>query len=856
MKIRLSYFIPVILAAACSSESNTWTSRAFHNTTAHYNGYYYALEEVTKIEQSIQRHHQDDYNQLLWLFPRLDSLFAKSYDKSVQEAIKMASIAIQRHPNSKWVDDAYILVGKARLYNFDWGNAIQTFKYVNNPKVTKDSHTRHRALIHLIRTFTEHKEYNNAEAVFDYLQKEPLNKTNKKNFLLEKAYYYQVRNDLDKMIRNLTEAAPLLAKKDKPGRIYFIIGQVYQTLGFEAEAYNYYRQCLATHPEYEVDFYARLYMAQVAEISKARNVVNARKSFRKLLKDSKNKEFRDKIYYELGVFEEKQNNIGEAIANYNQAIRLGSNKLVDGDAYLRLGEIYYDTLKKFELAQAYYDSAVASISSKRPDYPAIKARQEVLNEFVKHLNTIAWQDSLLALASLDTTAIRSIIKKALEGNQPVQSANRKKKKRERTEIVQRKGNEITENPVAVQAGNWYFGNPSAVGLGQVEFVRVWGNIPLEDNWRRSSRASPPSDRINPIISAEVSPDKKSNLVSKKDPVEEVFGNLLKELPLTNEQRAASLNKIEEAYFALGDIYYFKLNEKDNAVATFEKLLSRFPKTTHEPEILYKLYLIHKESDPQRANALASRLITQYPETDFARILVNPDYLLESSLTADKQKAIYKEAYTFYLSGNFHKASALIDQAIELETTPFTPQLVLLKTLIAGKTESLAVYQFQLEELIKRYPDTEPAAYAKTLLNASREFELKREKEKGIVYYRSFEQPHYFIVVYPAAEKLENITVESLDSFNSTYFKELNLKVSNLILNDSYTLTMVSDLPRVSTAIEYYRTFSEKLPTLTGLKSRKFNSFVITKDNFDIFYRTKGLDEYLRFFEKNYRTENP
>jgi tetratricopeptide (TPR) repeat protein len=854
LKIRLSYIIPVILATACSSESNTWTSRAFHNTTAHYNGYYYALEEVTKIEQSIQRNHQDDYNQLLWLFPRLDSLFSKSYDKSVQEAIKMASIAIQRHPNSKWVDDAYILVGKARLYSFDWGNAIQTFKYVNNPKVTKDVNTRHRALIHLIRTFTEHKEYNNAEAVFDYLQKEPLNKTNKKNFLLEKAYYYQVRNDLDKMIRNLTEAAPLLTKKDKPGRIYFIIGQVYQTLGFEAEAYNYYRQCLATHPEYEVDFYARLYMAQVAEISKARNVANARKSFRKLLKDSKNKEFRDKIYYEMGVFEEKQNNISEAIANYNQAIRLGNNKLVDGDAYLKLGEIYYDTLKKFELAQAYYDSAVASISAKRPDYPTIKARQEVLNEFVTHLNTIAWQDSLLALATMDTSAIRLLIKNTMERNQPVQSAKSKKKKRERTEIVQRNG--IDQNPVTVQTGDWYFGNPSAVGLGQVEFVRVWGKIPLEDNWRRSSRATPPSERINPIIAAEGSPTDKSKPVSKEDLAEEAYRNLLKELPLTNEQQAASLNKIEEAYFALGDIYYFKLNEKENAVATYEKLLERFPETPHEPEILYKLYLIHKESNPSRADAYASRLISQYPETDFARILVKPDYLLESSLTVDKQKALYKEAYTHYLNGQFAQATSLVTQATELETTPFTPQLVLLTALITGKTEPRAVYQFQLEELIKRYPDTEQATYAKTLLNTSREFELKKEKEKGIVYYRSFEQPHYFILVYPLAEKLENTTVESLNSFNSTFFKDLNLKVSNLILNDSYTLTLVSDLPRLSSAIEYYRTFTEKLPTITGLKNRKFNSFVITKDNFDTFYRTKGLDEYLRFFEKNYRTENP
>src|SRR5690349_8558071 len=126
----------------------------------------------------------------------------------------MASLAIQRHPNSKWVDDAYILVGKARLYSLDWGNAIQTFKYVNNPKVTKNKDARHRALVTLIRTFTEHREFNNAQAAIDYLEKQELNKENRKDFALEKALFYQIQGDYDKMVRNLAEADPYLTKKD------------------------------------------------------------------------------------------------------------------------------------------------------------------------------------------------------------------------------------------------------------------------------------------------------------------------------------------------------------------------------------------------------------------------------------------------------------------------------------------------------------------------------------------------------------------------------------------------------------------------------------------------------------------
>ncbi len=76
-----------------------------------------------------------------------------------------------------------------------------------------------------------------------------------------------------------------------------------------------------------------------------------------------------------------------------------------------------------------------------------------------------------------------------------------------------------------------------------------------------------------------------------------------------------------------------------------------------------------------------------------------------------------------------------------------------------------------------------------------------------------------------------------------------------MLDEQYTLTFVSGLPRVSNALDYIQTFKEKLPSMTELRNHNFNNFVITKDNFDIFYRTKGLDEYLQFFEKNYPAES-
>ena len=846
-----------ILLPGCSSERNTWTSKTYHNLTAHYNGYFYADVEIRKIEDAIRAAHVDDYSRILRLFPTFDSALAKSYEANVEEAIKMASISIQRHPNSKWVDDAYILVGKARMYSLDWGNAIETFKYVNTK--SDDPHARHRAIINLIRTFTEHREYNNAQAAIDYLLKQELNKRNRKDLLLEMAYFYQVQEDYDNMVRSLTQATPLLKKSDRSGRIFFILGQVYQELGFESEAFNFYRRCLATNPEYETDFYARLYMAQVAEISRSRDITAARKSFRRLLKDNKNRDFRDRIYYELGTFELKQKNIQQAITNYNLAIREGSDKRVDGVAYLGLGQIYYDTLRDYAMSQAYYDSAIGALPPDFENYAAIKQRQEVLNEFVANLNTIQWQDSLLAMAALDSATLRARVDSVFAARKQAEelaATGRKKRRRaNRVSLETNTGNIFGSGEVGSGTADWYFGNPSAMALGESEFRRIWGNIRLEDNWRRSMRLTD-APGITPDVAA-VTVDSASTQQTEAaepiDPAEAEFLRIDQQIPRTDEQRTAALKKIEDAYFRVGDIYYFDLLEKDNAEKTYLKLLERFPESEYAAEVLYKLYLIAKESDPDRARQLSDRLIAEHPYSTFARILANPDYLLESSQTAEQQKALYSEAYTHYQASNYIDARRIAQSGIALGETAFTPQLHLLLALIAGGLDGVEAYQQALSEFIRTNPDSDLIPYAEKLLETSRKYQSSEAAAREPRYTYSPSGPHYFVLFYPRGE---TGAVEGLEAFNRNHFDGSQLTITEMQLDENLAMAVVSHFPDEAVARQYYQTFVEQAAALGDGQSRRREKVLISTVNFNILHRTKGLDEYLKFFERNYRPQTP
>ena len=252
--ISLLIGLTLILLNGCSSKSNAPLNKAFHNTTSRYNAYFIGLEKIKEVEASILKALKPDYNDILRIYPPLDSTMATTYAAELEDCIKKASIVIQYHENSKWVDDSYNLIGQARMYGYDFPNAITTFKYVNTEG--KDPNAKHWAIVNLMRTFIENNELANAEEASDYLESEILNKNNLKHLYLTRAYFYQVLDDKDNMVRNLVRADPLLSRTER-ARFYFIIGQVYQDIGFSSAAYEYYKKCIGSNPSYELSFYSK-----------------------------------------------------------------------------------------------------------------------------------------------------------------------------------------------------------------------------------------------------------------------------------------------------------------------------------------------------------------------------------------------------------------------------------------------------------------------------------------------------------------------------------------------------------------------------------------------------------------------
>lgn len=218
MRFKLPIVILLVLCCfACSPERNNVFSKTYHNIAARFNAYFFAREKLDEIERNIWQAHDDNYNRILSIYPQPDTSLINSMEDDFDHVIKMASLAIQRHKNSRWVDDSYVLIGKVRFYRSDFPNAVETFKFVNTK--SDDDNARHQALIGLMRTFIENNESANAVAVSDYLKKETLNSDNKKQLHLVRAWYYQKFEDLPNMALHLAEAAPNLSKKEHGARM-------------------------------------------------------------------------------------------------------------------------------------------------------------------------------------------------------------------------------------------------------------------------------------------------------------------------------------------------------------------------------------------------------------------------------------------------------------------------------------------------------------------------------------------------------------------------------------------------------------------------------------------------------------
>lgn len=682
---------------------------AFHNLTAKYNAYYIARLETELAERAMRKAYQENYNQILPILMPLDSTLGISVRPQLENAIKKASIVAEKHQNSKWLDDSYTLIGKDRLYLGQFDDGVEALRYVfANGRDEDDKNT---ALIWLMRAYTQKGDYDNALDVAEYLRQQSLTKEATRNFYLAKAAIHQRQGEYLTAVAILEQAFPLLKRSPEKARLHYVAGQLYDRIGQYALAADHYRDVGKNRPTYNLSFYASMNSLQNRVLLNPKvDVTDV--GFDKMLRDRKNNDLRDRIYYTMGLLAERRGRYPDAVGFLQKSVHIaGANPEQVPYTYLELARINYDRLENYEMAQAYYDSALVTLPRETEQYRTVSDRKQALDEFVTQLAIVRTEDSLQTLAQMNPAALERKLDAIIEGQEEEKRQLLLKAQEALAASNRPSASDIGTPFISGNERRWELYDPVMVNQGRVEFRRLWGNRPLEDNWRRANKenASFTAGPQNPDLKAAVVPEKtdlnlqlETTMAKGSEAWVARREELRKNVPTSDAALASSEKREEDALYRLGKIYRFDLKESEKAVTTFTRLLNDFPKTAYREEIYYLIYLSLEQNNKNRP-LWKEKLLAEFPNSSYARLL-NQAQLAGSSPATGSAAKTYDGIYTLYTSGNYSEALAQVENALAVyRENTLVDKFALLRIFLVGKVRGRDAYLQAINEFIRLYP---------------------------------------------------------------------------------------------------------------------------------------------------------
>lgn len=883
--------------AGCSTEKNTAVSRAYQNLTAHYNVYFNGKESLRTGVEKINNSVEDDYSKVLPLYKSSNPTTGKAAISQMENAIQKGSKLIQSHSITKkpkrrkhrsksyiqfasrdefnnWVDDAYILMGKAYFYQHNFASAIENFSYV--VRKFADDPSRYTAYVWLIRSYTEMERYVEA---FEIIQQLQLDENFPKNLSGELAVatadYYARQLSYVEGIPFLSIAVKQTPQKLEKLRYKYILAQWYQETGNPEKASQTFREVARKNPPYKMEFNAQISAA--GTFTGTGDVEKLKKELRRMLRDKKNQEFRDQIYFAMGNISMKEGKKDQAKQEYTKSASLSVDNLYQRAlSCLSLAQIYFEE-PEYKKAQAYYDSAMVVIDEKYPNYKLISERHKSLTRLTDNIYTVEREDSLQRIAQMDEPSRNKLIDKWIA---EVAEKEAKAKLAESNQMMDRGYFRQNENRFGLsqqqQSAGWYFYNPTTVAYGKVEFERLWGKRKLEDNWRRSDKrtfAEEEAEQAQDSILTDVGQAKKI-----KDPKNREY--YTQDLPVNDSLMKVSHAKIRNALFNEGRIFKTDFSDFPRSIESFEDLNKRYPENLFALSSWFELWdLYTKQANQEKADYYKNLITSKFPDSKYAKYLLNPNYFIELEAKSDSMNRLYQQAFLKFKEGQYTDAGKITDQIMPLNPDSLLiPKIKFIKTVADGTASTRDVFGKMLAEYITTYPKAEPKPLAEKILKLIQDSTLvdyqklvasgylsdkinnaellsanpKGTDEFGGKFSYDEDLLHYFVIAYPTNSKVDlNRLKFDLANYNIDHYTKIDFDIETQNLNNNNTLLLVRSLNDKEQGLIYFRSIIKKREVFEALKNIKYVNFIASSTNFREITADKDYAEYLKFFIKNY-----
>jgi len=612
----------------CSSQKDTVANRKLQNLSARYNLIYNSNVLLDEYLENVNQSRKDNFDNFLPLYhaPAIANVTtAGTKIKELDEIEQKARTIIAEKNFSNYIDDAYILLGKTNFYQGKYYNATAYFDYVART-YQKDHKVYLNALNWKARSFMELGDLENAEKVLDTVKMELDSVKRQKSEPLATLAQINIVKENDKQAIEYLEKA-LKASPTSLNKIRwtYTLAQLYENEKEYTKSLAAYRKVEKSNAPFDMYFNAKLSGVRITEQLNGKDF-DRKLALTKMLKDDKNVDFKDQIYYEIAEDYYTANDYGKAEEYYNLSIKNSTtNNVQKALSYLKIADLNFKHYSDYVTAKLYYDSTVLTLPKTHLLYKSIANKAQNLAYLQKRYETITLQDTLQKIALLPATDRPIALSNYFASMEQIQTTATDNADEQSTTTGRAGG--ATNYPTQT-GGTFYFANSNAISRGFNEFKRRWGNRKLAPNWRQSTKSTSQTQQDTPnTTDFDIGPMPKNpdEVVAETPKSPEKATLYLDSIPLTPVQLEQSNQKIINAYLDMGSFYQQVLNDKPEAIKTYQTLLKRFPNNGKLDMIYYSLYLTYQGIDNAKSNEYKNLVLTKYPNSVYAKTILDPNF---------------------------------------------------------------------------------------------------------------------------------------------------------------------------------------------------------------------------------------
>ena len=325
--------LTLFAVTGCSRKKDKFVNRSWHSLNTKYNILYNGEIALETGKTEINATYTDNYWQILPI-ERLqvtDEIvlgnkaqnpnFERAEDKAVK-AIQTHGMNIKGKEKNPQIDESYLLLGKARYFDNRFIPAQEAFNYI----LFKYPASSNINLAKIWRAKTNLRLENEGLAIKNLKQLIESNKLSSKDKVAATsalAQAYITTKALDSAITQLQIASQLTKNNEELGRLRFIEGQLYSSLGIKDSANIAFDQVIALNRKTPRVYMISAHLEKIKNFDFENGDKTALEKFLESLETNReNRPFLDKIYHQIANYHIKNNKDSLAVAYYNKSLLL------------------------------------------------------------------------------------------------------------------------------------------------------------------------------------------------------------------------------------------------------------------------------------------------------------------------------------------------------------------------------------------------------------------------------------------------------------------------------------------------------------------------------------------------------